>query len=436
MSASGLPRGVRRIGRILSIGFPLPGPRVDNYNIISAPSFFDYDALVIDPRPTATLIDALIAGDAEATTFAGRNVRAAPPFGVADALPDILLRRRDEARALVDHGGAIICFAHPPREREVAGIGPLRDDWWCDDPPPLVPADGSESVVVDATHPLAPFVIGQAANIAYTARIDTERVAGARVFARSRGGAAIAAEVPRPRGRLVLLPALAGIPSGEPRYAMADRLQACIRRLLGVIAEGREPDWAAATALHGLDERARALDAAQQAHDGAQAALESAQDAYDALAKYRLLLWQEGALGLEPVVRDALRLIGFDVYDSDPAAVTARRDDTLFFIEVDASADAVGVPGHYRLRERFERAIERSGEPPRGILLINGHRLTEPQARPPQASPQLRAAADTMSYAVTTTAALFGAVAAHLRGDDAAVSAYRDRLVTETGVLD
>ena len=28
----------RTQGRILSLGFPLPGPLVDNYNIISAPS--------------------------------------------------------------------------------------------------------------------------------------------------------------------------------------------------------------------------------------------------------------------------------------------------------------------------------------------------------------------------------------------------------------
>ena len=37
------------IGRILSLGFPLPGTHVDNYTFLSAPAFFDYDAIVVDP---------------------------------------------------------------------------------------------------------------------------------------------------------------------------------------------------------------------------------------------------------------------------------------------------------------------------------------------------------------------------------------------------
>ncbi len=427
----GLPRGVRRIGRILSIGFPLPGTRVDNYNIVAAPSFFDYDALVINPHAVSTYIDAVIDGTAEARTFGGRAVSAVPAAPDAEPLADVLARRSEETRMLLEHGGAVICFAHPPRRHDLA-TGGIDDYWWLDDPPSLVPAHGTETVVVDATHPLAPFVIGQAANIAYTARIVAN---DARVFAESRGGAAVAAELPRPHGQIVLLPALNAIPSGEPRYAMTEILQSCIRRLIGALAEGRAPDWVADAALAGIEDRVRAVDSARHARDAAQARLDDAQAAHDALARYRLLLWQEGALGLEPVVRDALRLIGFDVYDTDPAAITLRRDGTLILLEVDASAEAVGMAAHYRLRERMEQAIAGSVARPRGLVLVNGYRLRDPAQRPPQASPELRAAADMMGYGIATTASLFGAVAAHLRGDDDAVAAYRQRLMSETGAL-
>lgn len=430
-----LPRGVRRIGRILSIGFPLPGPRVDNYNIVSAPSFFDYDALVINPAAMSSYVDTVIDGSVEARTFDGRPVSAAPAPGV-DSLADVLARRRDETRALLGHGGAVVCFAHPPRTHEIAGDRPLDSYGWIEDAPPLVPAHGTEAVVVDATHPLAPFVIGQAANVAYTARIDVARAPGARVFVESRGGAAIGGELHRERGRFVLLPALNAISSGEPRYSMADLLQASIRRLIGALAEGRTPDWVERAALPGLDGRARSVASARDARDAAQAALDTAQAAYDDLTKYRLLLWQEGALGLEPVVRDALRLIGFDVYDADPASLTLRRDGAMILLEIDASAEAVGMAAHYRIRERFEQAIARGGERPRGVVFVNGFRLSDPSGRPPQASVALRTAAETMGYAIATTASLFDAVAACLSGDDAAVETYRRRLVTETGVLD
>ena len=32
--------------RILALGQPLPDPLIDNYNWASAPSFFDYDAII------------------------------------------------------------------------------------------------------------------------------------------------------------------------------------------------------------------------------------------------------------------------------------------------------------------------------------------------------------------------------------------------------
>lgn len=35
--------------RILSIGYPLPNMAIDNYNPLTAPSYCDYDALIIDP---------------------------------------------------------------------------------------------------------------------------------------------------------------------------------------------------------------------------------------------------------------------------------------------------------------------------------------------------------------------------------------------------
>ncbi|MEZ4482119.1 MAG: hypothetical protein R3B97_13390 [Dehalococcoidia bacterium] len=34
--------------RLLVVGFPMPEPRIDNYNPFNAPSFFDYDAMVVD----------------------------------------------------------------------------------------------------------------------------------------------------------------------------------------------------------------------------------------------------------------------------------------------------------------------------------------------------------------------------------------------------
>ncbi len=103
--------------------------------------------------------------------------------------------------------------------------------------------------------------------------------------------------------------------------------------------------------------------------------------------------------------------------------------------EIEASDTAVDLAPHYRLRQRIERAIERTGDAPRGLIIVNGHRLLAPDERPPQASDALRTAAETMRYAVATTASLFDAVAAKLDGDDETSATYRARLIAGEGLL-
>jgi hypothetical protein len=431
------------IGRILSLGFPLPGPQVDNYNFLSAPSLFDYDAVVVDPHTLSLLIEGVLAGTDEAATFAGVPVLNAPASPASASLGEVLLRRRDETARLLANGGAVVCFAHPPAAHAgITGAGPLDDYYWLPDdvagacrPPALLAGEGTQAHVVDDQQPLAAFIAGQLANIAYRAHFDERRVQGARVFARSQGGAAIGIELTAGSGRVVLLPALRDLPSGDARYAMSDALQAGIRRALGVMAAGREPSWLREHPLPGLDERAAALAAARETLDGAQRQFEEAERAHDELARYQRLLWQEGAVGLNDVVVDALRLIGFEVYAQDQNAVELRSGATSVFVEIEASERPIDLAPHYRLRQRIERAIEQRGAVPRGLLIVNGCRLTSPAERGPRTTDALRLAAETMRYAIAPTAGLFAAVAAQLDGRDVDVAAYRSRLISEDGVL-
>ncbi len=435
------------IGRILSLGFPLPGPLVDNYNFFSAPSFFDYDALVVDPAECSRLLDAVIDGTAEAVTFNDARVRNDAAADPAVSLAAILARRRDEAAKLLHNGGLIVCFLHPEAMHHgIEGSADLGDYDWLTasaglDASFVVPADGAQVQIVDYQHPLAAFVQRQLANLAYRAYVDADRVpgftaGGGRVFVRSQGGAPIGVELPvEGPGRVVLLPALRSHPSGDDRYLMSDDLQAGIRRALGAEAAGREPVWLRSFDLPGLDERAAALDAARQARDGAQEALDDAEAAYDGLARYRRLLWQEGALGLHAAVLDALRLIGADVYAHDPNALELRIDRRHVLLEIEASEHEIDLAPHYRLRQRIESAIERRGEAPRGLIIVNGRRLSQPSERSGEISDALRVAAETMRYCIAPASTLFTAVAAHLSGDTAAVAAYRCLLTTHDGPL-
>ncbi|MBI2723765.1 MAG: hypothetical protein HYX50_01760 [Chloroflexi bacterium] len=428
----------RIIGRILSMGFPLPGVRVDNYTLLSAPSFFDYDAVVADLAACATLLDEVAAGATTATTFAGQRISPLPDD---DAVPlaSILERRREEMRLFLARGGVAVLFArpqtaqaiHPPEQR----LAWLPADVACRlSPPALVAADGTSVVVVDAMHAFAGFVLSQQANIAYRARMADD-APDLHVFARSVGGAAIAAAFVAGEGSVVLLPALRALPTGDARYAMSDLLQAAIRRALGATAEGREPAWAAAHDVPGLAEREGRAIAARAALSAAQGASQEAEAAREELARWRALLWQEGLGGLDDVVVDALRLVGFQVYAQDMQRIEIRDRDAGALIEIEGAEGPVGLAPHRRLRDRMESAIEQRGASPRGIVFANGRRLVAPAERGDGIAPELRTAAETMRYCVATTVRLFEAVTAALRGDGAAVAAYRRELLTTDGVL-
>jgi hypothetical protein len=434
--------GGRVIGRILSLGFPLPGTHVDNYNVLNAPALFDYDALIVEPYALTALVERIVASTEDAATFSGAPVRNHPTTPGDAALGELLLQRREEARLLLENGGLIVAFLQPAVRLEVTRAGDLDSYFWLPDPiamtcrpPSLVAAAGTQAQIVDFRHPLAPFVQSQLAHVEYHAYFAAGSVPPGRVFVRSKGGAAIGAELAAASGRVIMLPALKALPAGEARYAASDALQAGIRHALGAMAAGREPSWATAFVLPGLGEREAGLAEAQRALDAAETARNEAAQARDELARYRRLLWQEGALGLHDVVLDALRLIGFEVYAQNPNALELRHHDATLMLEIAASEHPIDLAAHYRLRQRIEEAIAQRGQAPRGLLVINGQRLTAPAERSQEASDALRLAADTMRYGIATTPGLFAAVAAQLGGDDAAVSAYRCRLLSDVGLI-
>lgn len=426
----------RRIGRILSLGFPLPGPLVDNYNFLTAPAFFDYDAIVVDIAALSELIEGAAAASVEAETFAGKRVRNEPERADDIALAEVLLRRSDEITHLLAHDGLVLFFAAPAiAHNGVAGAAGLDNYYWLRAACPWLldnmrPADGTRIDVTDYEHPLAAFAYGERANVAYRAYFEAGDAV--RVFARSAGGQAVAVEPRLPHGRVIALPALT-MAAGASRYALSDALQAGVRRALGVMAEGRPPAWIEAAPLPGLDDRREAFDAATRARDEAQAALDTAETEYDELARYQRLLWQAGALGLEDVVLDALRFIGFEVFAQQDAGIELRTGAGSVLVEVEASESAVDMTAHHRLRQRIERAIEQRGSASRGLLLVNGYRLQAPAGRPQQVTDAVRTAAEAMGYCVATTASLFDAVATQLAGES--TDDYRAQLLRTDGLL-
>lgn len=412
--------------QLLVVGMPLPNPRIDNYSFFSAPSFFDYDAILIDPLHVSTLLDEVTAGGVAHEISGPQPLVNAPTAGLNVGLGDFLRRRLTEMERFLDRGGTIGVFARPNQAHPyIAGFpGADRYCWlpapagmrW--DEPILVPAFGTEVDLTDRSSQFASFIDAYRRWFHYRAYLSERFPAASaaiRVFARSAGGAAVAADIPCRHGHIVLLPAMFEIPAGETRFSLASNLLDCLRLTVHAAAEGQPPDWAVQEDFPGL---APLLEAEEDASKKLQEADEhyaTAAAELKQVARFRDLLWQEGAFGLEPIVRDAFQLLGFYVtLDRDrPAVLEADGRDAMLEVE-GAEGEVVEWP-YFRLQKRLEADLLISKLPKKGVIVVNGYRQQPPVSRPTQYSETLRIASENYRYALVTTTQLVDLVRAAMQ---------------------
>ena len=437
--------------RILSLGFPLPGAPIDNHTFANAPTFFDYDAIVVDTAALSQLIEQVIEGKEEHTTRSGERVVNAQTGHRTIGLADLLRDRQHETERLLARGGLVVCIMFPNViHSRVAGFSGCDRYFWLPAPhglqyrePFLRRGTGARLLPVEHDHAFGHFVDQFRDKLTYQAYFadDLPAFEGAgRTFARSAGGAAVGVELTLGNGMAVFLPPPSSPPTAEQRYAFSNAIQDAIRRTLRLEATSAPPTWLAGYELPGLADRLAERQKATEQAQQAQASAAEQDGTVEEIDRYRKLLWQEGLHGLEEPVRDALSQIGFRVIASNldsPAWIQLPADKAgkqAALVEVEANVNAVGMEAHYRLRRRLEEAIAK-GKPRRGLLIINGHRTTAPAERPAQYDDSLRIAAESLRYCVATTEQLFHAVRASLEGDAATLEAFRQRLLTTEGIL-
>ena len=430
--------------RILSIGQGMPDAAIDNYNWASALSFFDFDALLIEPMlGVSKFVEDVARGEGEYETY--DELPISEGFTNADAVGvvDILRRRRDETERFLARGGLVVCFAYPDvAHTRVLGFTGFHRYHWLPAPEGadygpayLKPASGRSVKVLDWEHPFANFLDSTTAFL-YRASIAEGAAGfpGARVIARSSGGAAVAVDVPVGAGRVIFIPALALNLAAQQRSQIAGSLAAAIRNTLLTEAEGSAPEWIEKVSLPGIEDARTRMEDAEAKLDELEADLDAARNEYRGLDRYRRILWQQGKYGFELPVRDAFTLLGATGYSQpDEPAIFNMGSETVM-VEAESSLGEVGMEPHYRLRERIESRIATDKRRAFGLIVVNGHSQVAPSERERQYTDPLRIAAESMRYCVITATDLFDAVRDKIEGKGDAKSFLR-RLVETEGVF-
>jgi hypothetical protein len=433
--------------RVLLIGFPLPNPSFDNHDFLQAPSFYDYDAVVIEPAQISKVIEDVLARTEDHNTYAGEPILNEPAGPFIVGLADQLQRRRDETERLLAAGKLLIVFARPnvPHSHVLGLPGYDRYSWLPAPPnvmyrpPHLVPADGRGVTLEDAAHPFAPLIDRFQSWFTYRAAFS-ERLPDfpsyGRVLMRSPGGAAIGVELKVGPGRILFLPALEDVPTGDMRFELATVLLDAVKRTIGGEGDEDAPSWATEFTMPGLEESEATVAEARRAAQEARDRLTEAETRAEDLGKFRRLLWTGTQAGLDPVVRAAFRELGFHVEYDENKPMTLYADGETAFVEVEGADESVPEWPYLRLQRRLEKEMLATHMPKKGVIVINGWRRRTPEKRSPQASPALRIACENYRYALITSAHLFDLVRS-ARTDDSMdnLRAIRDSIMNAEGPL-
>lgn len=432
--------------KLLAIGFPLPNADIDNYNIFSAPSFFDYDAVLIDPASITRVAGQLTEEGIEFESFDGRPVVNHPSSAAAVSAADQIRRRADEVQRLLEAGGLVFVIARPNAVQSgVYGFEGCDRYSWLPAPaglawshPFLRAAEGKSVRVLAEDHPLASFFREFRSEISYRAYFDDHQApvrSALTPLAAAGGGAWIAAEFPVARGRVIFIPAV-GETSNLRRPEIAQGIVDAGVRLLNAPTVEDPPHWTRTLAVPGLEQLEAELQDAETAATETQARLDAVNERVAVLANHRHLLYEEGQPFLEATI-DALRLIGFAVVSQPGEPLVLENEGERAFADLESSRDQVVEWPYVRLQRRLEERLLKQGENTKGIVIVNGFRVSSPETRGAEFTDALRIACENYRYSLLTTQTLFALVQRALGGaNEAARSAIRRRIMRANGLLE
>lgn len=418
---------------------------IDNYNALTAPSYNDYDALIVDPASITRVARELAEGTVQPEAFDDRPIVNAPTSASAVSAAEQLRRRADETRRLLEAGGLVVVFARPDAmQGGILGFEGCDRYHWLPAPgglswsaPYLRPAEGKTVRIVSEDHPFSAVLRELRSDTAYRAIFDDRQAEVRRhgkIIAVGGAGVPIAVEFPVLGGRVLFIPVIAENPYANRSTLAQALVDACVRHA-GSDFDASAPYWVRAQALPGLEQLEAELEESESAAAEAKAHLETVHAKHDTIARHRRLLWEDGQPYASAVV-EALRLIGFAVEHTAGDPIVIEHEGTRAFLELESAREQAVEWPYIRLQRRLEEHLLKQSELLKGILVVNGWREKDPEQREEELSGPLKVACENYRYSLITSRSLFEVVRRALAGaDDAALLAIRRRIMQGAGLL-
>jgi len=360
-------------------------PSGSSYDLTDARVFQDYDAVVVDPENLDTLY-----GHGRVDYSNRENgILTSESLDILSAINE---KRREQVNGLLQRGGIIVCFLEPLREYRCRRHHQGKDYWyyrtnydWLMEPAHIRKelgeikySKGKTIDYIDSGHPFSEYLNTKPPWSAY---VDKDACEDWKVLADAYGTHAVSLAKRVGLGHIILLPSHYDYHNGE-------LLERCIIELIGEKETRPQPSWAKAILVPGQEEVIAKITKVNQQIDALERDRKTYIDASNKLERWKWLLWEKGKHQLEPVVREALALLGCHVEtqpdkDSD-GLVTCDFGNAL--IEVGGSDGTIKIDKLSQLTKHIGNFLAVKRRQPKGILVGNPFCREPLENRPPKGS--------------------------------------------------
>lgn len=417
-------------------------PSMLSSNLLEANVFQDYDAVVVNPEGIDRLYDGIsdLYRDREETQL---NLEA------GSIIDSVNGRRREETIGLLQRGGVVVCFMQPLRRYSLSysydGEGHwvyvTNYDWllkYDDIKEELGEIKYSMGRTIDYVNSGHPFSEYLNTKPSWSAYVDKDACKNWRILASAFGTHAVSLTKRVGLGHIVLLPSYYNHNNGE-------LLERCIIKLLGDKESTPQPSWAKDILVPGQQELiSKTIEISDQI-DTLEKGRKELIDEKANLERWKHLLYEKGKHQLEPVVRDALALLGCNV-ESQPdkasdGSVTCDYGTAL--IEVVGSKGTIKIEKLDQLMRNIGNFFETKRSKVKGILVGNPFCDELLDNRPPKDTQkqlfgnELIESAEQLSIAVLLSTDLYEVVSRMLEGalSETEKQSLRERIFNGKGLV-
>ena len=427
--------------KILSVDFDFENENVDNNSFFDKLSFSDYDAVIIDPKNILHKLFNSISHESDGTYWLYSHYDE----GVSKLLGELMEKRKEEAKLVTQRNqGIVVCFLRSVGEElncarnkydKSHAYSINRYDW--------IPAlndkygrnyqiynyikdrNGKEIGKIYETHPFADYIKNFKDKIRYEAVLsesifsDYEGISSIlKPIALNKAKELIAFEIAFGNGKFIFLP-----PVEQPtnNKMFAGTLISCIKNMTNVPQLDAHPQWIVNYSLPGEDKLSAELKEIRNKEEEIAKERKNKKAEIDKLNLIKSLLYGSGKYLLEPAVREAFRIIGFNVLDPDTYSeeydLLAKEDDLLIIGEIGGSEKQINIRKYRQLFDYVNKTIT-DGKKCKGLLIGNGFLNEDPARREEQFTEKAIRGCKSQQFCRITTFELFKAVAKVLSSPD------------------